>query len=134
MTSLSSSGEVSVLKWPLKIRYYYTRLKAKRAESAETHHYCCDNYNYCCCYYYYYTRYPFNGLFSETTWVSRYQKGKTSLDLYEATDDGVLRCSGISWKQTICTSLQTEKPINTSSLNFYSTDALADTQLTVSKH
>jgi len=126
---------VSVLKWPLKIRYYYTRLKAKRAESAEMHHYCCDNYNYyyCCCYYYY-TRYPFNGLFSETTWVSRYQKGKTSLDLYEATDDGVLRCSGISWKQTICTSLQTEKPINTSSLNFYSTYALPDTQPTVSKH
>jgi len=23
---------------------------------------------------------PFNGLFSRTTWVSRYQKGKTSLD------------------------------------------------------
>ena len=25
--------------------------------------------------------YPFNGLFSRTTWVSWYQKGKTSLDL-----------------------------------------------------
>jgi len=23
---------------------------------------------------------PFNGLFSRTTWISRYQKGKTSLD------------------------------------------------------
>jgi len=32
-----------------------------------------------------------------TTWVSRYQKGKTGLDL---KDDGVLGCSGISW--TIC--------------------------------
>jgi len=32
----------------------------------------------------------FNGLFSRTTWVSRYQKGKTSLDLNEARDDGVL--------------------------------------------
>jgi len=31
---------------------------------------------------------PFNGLFSRTTWVSRYQKGKTSLDLNEAEDDG----------------------------------------------
>jgi len=43
---------------------------------------------------------PFNGLFSRTTWVSRYQKGKTSLDLNEARDDGVLECTGISW--TIC--------------------------------
>jgi len=32
----------------------------------------------------------FNGLFSRTTGVSRYQKGKTSLDLNEARDDGVL--------------------------------------------
>jgi len=38
---------------------------------------------------------PFNGLFSRTTSVSRYQKSKTSLDLNEARDDGVLRCSGI---------------------------------------
>jgi len=43
---------------------------------------------------------PFNGLFSRTTWVSRYQKGKTSLDLNDTRDDGVLGCSGISW--TIC--------------------------------
>ena len=42
----------------------------------------------------------FNDLFSRTTWVSRYQKGKTSLDLNEARDDGILGCSGISW--TIC--------------------------------
>ena len=33
---------------------------------------------------------PFNGLFSRTTWISRHQKGKTSLDLNEARDDGVL--------------------------------------------
>ena len=43
---------------------------------------------------------PFNGLFSRTTWISRYQTGKTSLDLNEARHDGVLGCSGISW--TIC--------------------------------
>ena len=44
---------------------------------------------------------PFNSLFSRTTWVSRYQKDKTSLDLNEAArDDGVLGCSGIS--RTIC--------------------------------
>jgi len=38
--------------------------------------------------------YPFNGLFSRTTWVSWYQKGETSLDLNEARDDGVMGCSG----------------------------------------
>jgi len=45
---------------------------------------------------------PFNGLVSRITWVSRYQKGKTSLglDLNEARDDGVLGSSDISW--TIC--------------------------------
>ena len=43
----------------------------------------------------------FNGLFFRTTWASQYQKGKTSMDLNEARDDGVLGCSGISW--TICT-------------------------------
>jgi len=32
---------------------------------------------------------PFNGLFSRPTWVSRYQKGKTSLVLNEARDDGL---------------------------------------------
>jgi len=32
---------------------------------------------------------PINGLFSRTTWVSRYQKGKDSLDLNEARDDRV---------------------------------------------
>jgi len=36
-------------------------------------------------------------LFSRTTWLSQYQKRKTSLDLNEARDDGVLGCSGISW-------------------------------------
>jgi len=53
---------------------------------------------------------PFNCLFSRTTCVSWYQKGKTSLDLNEARDDGVL---GRQWHQldhmqTICTSLQTD--------------------------
>jgi len=35
--------------------------------------------------------------FSRATWVSRYQKGKTSLDLNEARDGVVWGCSGISW-------------------------------------
>jgi len=48
--------------------------------------------------------YPFNGLFSRTTWVSRYQKGKTRFGLNEARDDGVW---GWQWHQldhmqTIC--------------------------------
>jgi len=38
--------------------------------------------------------------FSRTTWVSRYQKGRTSLDLNEARDVGFWDGSGISW--TIC--------------------------------
>ena len=47
---------------------------------------------------------PFNGLFSRTTWVRQYQKGKTSPDLNEARDDGVW---GWQWHQldhmqTIC--------------------------------
>ena len=29
-------------------------------------------------------RHLFNGLFARTTWVSRYQNGKTSLDINEA--------------------------------------------------
>jgi len=87
----------------------------------------------------------FNGLFSKTTWVSRYQNGKTSLDLNEARDDGVL---GLQWHQldfslcknpsvimqTICTTLQTDNHTNTSSLNFYRPDALPDAHPIVSKH
>ena len=58
---------------------------------------------------------PFNGLFSRTTWVSRYQKGKTSLDLNEARNDGVL---GWQWHQldnmqTVCTSLSRSRQITT---------------------
>jgi len=54
----------------------------------------------------------------------RYQEGKTSLDLNEARDDGVL---GMQWHQldhmqTTCTSLQTGNHTNTSSLNFYRPD------------
>jgi len=71
-----------------------------------------------------------NGLYSRTTWISQYQKGKTSLDLNEARDDGVL---GMQWHQldhtqTICTLLQTDNHNNTSSLNFYRPDALPDNQ------
>ena len=79
---------------------------------------------------------PCNGLFSRTTGVSRYQKGRTSLELNEARDDRLL---GWQWHQldhmqTICTSLQIDNHTNTSSLNFYRSVALAEAQPTVSKH
>jgi len=79
---------------------------------------------------------PFNDIISRRTWVSRYQKGKTSLNLNEARDDGVL---GWQWHQldhvqTICTSLQTDNHTSTSLLNFYRPDALPDTKPRVSKH
>jgi len=83
---------------------------------------------------YYYT--SLTASFCRTTWVSSYQKGKTSLDLNEARDDGVL---GWQWHQldqmqTICTLLQTDNPNNTASLNHYRLDALPDAQPAVSKH
>ena len=79
---------------------------------------------------------PFNGLFSTTTWVSQYQKGKTSLNLNEASDDGVLQWQ---WHQldqmrTICTLLQTDSHTNTSSLNVYRLGSLPEAQPTVSKN
>jgi len=78
---------------------------------------------------------PINGLFSRTTWVSRYQKGKTNLDLNEPRDDEVLGCSGISWTmQTICTSVHTDNPPTPHHSIFYRPESLPDAQLTVSKH
>ena len=80
---------------------------------------------------YYYHFYCYTHLmasFPQTTWVSQYLKGKTSLDLNEAREDGVLGCSGIDHIQTICTSFQTDNHTNTSSPNFYTQDALPDTQ------
>jgi len=78
----------------------------------------------------------FTGLLPRTTGVSRYQKGKTSLDSNEARDDGVW---GWQWHQldhmqAVCTSLQTDNHTNTSTLNFYRPDALPDVQPTVSKY
>ena len=58
----------------------------------------------------------FNGLFSRTTWVSRYQKGKTNLDVTEARD------SEWQWHQLghmqVCTSLQTDNHASTPPLCF----------------
>ena len=58
----------------------------------------------------------FSGLFSGSTWVSRYQKGKTSLDFTEARD------SEWQWHQLghmqVCTSLQTDNHTSTPPLSF----------------
>ena len=60
---------------------------------------------------------PFNGPLSRTTWVSRYQKGKTNLDFTEARD------SEWQWHQLgymqVCTSLQTGNQASTSPLKFF---------------
>ena len=60
---------------------------------------------------------PFNGPFSGTTRVSRYQKGKTSLDFTEA------RRSEWQWHQLghmqVCTSLQTDNHASTPPLSFF---------------
>ena len=59
---------------------------------------------------------PFNGLFSRTTWVSQYQKGKTNLDFTGARD------SEWQWHQLshmqVCTSLQTDNHASTPPLCF----------------
>jgi len=70
---------------------------------------------------------PFNGPFSETTRVSQYQKGKTSLDFTEARD------SDWQWHQLgcmqVCISLQTDNHSV-----FYRAYALPAAKPTVSKH
>ena len=76
---------------------------------------------------------PFNGPFSGTTWVSRYQKGKTNLDFTEARD------SEWHWHQMghlqVCISLQTDNHASTPPLKFfYRPDALPAAQPTMSKH
>jgi len=59
---------------------------------------------------------PFNGPLSGTTWVSRYQEGKTNLDFTEARD------SEWQWNllghMQVCTSLQTDNHASNSPLSF----------------
>jgi len=60
---------------------------------------------------------PFDGPFSATTRLSRYQKGKTNLDFTEARD------SEWQWHQLghtqVCTSLQTDNHANNPQLSFF---------------
>ena len=65
----------------------------------------------------------FNGPFSGTTQVSRYQKGKTNLD-FTGARDSEWQWHQLGHMQTICTLLQTDNHTNTSSLIFYRLDAL----------
>jgi len=60
---------------------------------------------------------PFNGLFFRTTWVSRYQKGRTILDYNEVGDDG-WQWHQLHHIQIICTTLQTDNHASTSSPNY----------------
>ena len=75
---------------------------------------------------------PFNGPFSGTTRVRRYQKCKTNLDLLkQETVSG----SGITW--AICKSAPISRQITTPAPHhsvFYRPDALSATQPTASKH
>ena len=75
---------------------------------------------------------PFNGPFSGTTRVSRYQKGKTILDFTEARD------SEWQWHQwAIWKSAPRSRQITTPAPHhsvFYRPDALPATQPTASKH
>jgi len=75
---------------------------------------------------------PFNGPFSGTTRVNRYQKGKTNLDFTEASD------SEWQWHQLghmqVCTSLQTDNHASTPPLSFLQAGCPSATQPTASKH
>ena len=76
---------------------------------------------------------PFNGPFSRTTQVSRYQKGKTSLDFTEARDSEWQRHQ--LGRMQDCTSLQTDNRASTPPLLvFYRPDALPAAQPPASKH
>jgi len=76
--------------------------------------------------------YPFNGPFSGTTRVSRYQKGKTNLDYTEARD------SEWQWHQLghmqVCTWLQTDNHASTPPLSFLQAGCPSCAQPTASKH
>ena len=77
-------------------------------------------------------RHPFNSPMSGTTRVSRYQKGKTNLDLLAQE---IVYGSGISW--AICKSAPRPRPNNhaiTPPLSFLQAGCPSATQPTASKH
>jgi len=74
----------------------------------------------------------FNGPYSGTTRMSRYQKGKTNLDFTEA------RNSDWQWNPVghmqVCTMLYTDNHASNPPLSFYRPDALPAAQPKASKH
>ena len=79
-----------------------------------------------------YTHTPFNGPFSGTTQVSRYQKGKKSIWILVKQE--TVSGSGISW--AICKSAPCSRQTTTPAPHrcFYRPDALPAAQPTASKH
>jgi len=61
---------------------------------------------------------PFNGLFSRTTWVGRYQKDKLFWILLKQEMTGC-QWHQLDHMQIICTSLQTDNQASTSSLHIF---------------
>ena len=86
----------------------------------------CAGLHYITCAGLYIYTHPFNGPFSGTTQVSRYQKGKTNLDFTEARD------SECQWHQLghiqVCTWLQTDNHATLHNSVFYRPDALPAAQ------
>jgi len=80
----------------------------------------------------FYHTHPFNGPLSKTTWVSRYQKGKTSLDFSGARD------SEWQWHQLghmrQHLALDRQPCQHPTAQFFYRPDALPVAQPTASKH
>ena len=83
---------------------------------------------------------PFNGPFSRTTQVSRYQQGKTNLDLTEARE-GEWQWLQLGHVQ-VCTSLQTDNHASTPPLSFlqagcpscHATNSVKALKASVSQH
>jgi len=100
------------------IRWQYTQnyLTGVKNEQIRTQTAAEDHHSIECIQYVHTHTHPFNGSFSRTTQVSRYQKGKTNLDFTAARD------SEWQWHQLghmqVCTSLQTENHTSTPPLCF----------------
>jgi len=114
--SCRPTNSIKALKAKLQLPNLISNINALKPDSNEDTH-----------------KHSFKGTFSGTTWVSRYQKGKTNLDLTEARD------SEWQWHQLgrmqVCTSLQTDNHASTPPLeSFYRPDALPAAQTTPSKH
>jgi len=96
--------------WPVKWRRCHLRLGCR---PIHTFHSCGKAYTHTHTHTH---THPFNGPFSGTTQVSRYQKGKTNLDFTEARDNEW------QWHQLghmqVCTYLQTDNHAGTPPPNF----------------